>query len=260
MHVRLIKKFGDKVKKFCAPLKELGINHFYYHRITHTGHFANVALYRDWIDYYFFENLHLLTPCLRDPKCLEGGLGLLQALQDPGMEKVLLAGKEKYNCNLGLHIIHKTEEGVDGFGFGLPSSDVFRHIALFNHLPLLRHFISCFKKEFKQLSSAFTEEQCDLASLIGPTFYQPANKSLDRSRTNFLRSMGVSMEVPLKSRDIEVIEGLHKGYSASKMADELHLSKRTIEHRLERLKEKLDCSSKAELIQKTKTLESLGYF
>lgn len=233
----------------------------YYHRITHSGHFANVGIFRDLEEYIICEDLFLHIPYLRDPKKLEGGLCLSQIMENQGFEKVLLAAKEKFNCNMVLHFINKTEDGVEGFGFGLPSSNIFHHIALLNELPLLRHFITCFKKEFPQLPAAFTETQTDLATLIGPAFYKPPQITLTQpsSRNAFLKKMGVRMEVPLSSRDIEVVQRLHKGYSASQMADELHLSKRTIEHRLEKVKDKLSCSSKTELIQTTKTLESLGY-
>lgn len=56
-----------------------------------------------------------------------------------------------------------------------------------------------------------------------------------------------------------VVKQLIKGFFASKIADQLYLSPRTVEHHLERIKDKYDCMTKAELIQKVQKLDSYGY-
>ena len=58
-------------------------------------------------------------------------------------------------------------------------------------------------------------------------------------------------------REIECIRHFLMGKTAREIANELHLSVRTIEHRLEKLKDKLDCNSKSELFCRLQKLHGL---
>ena len=85
--------------------------------------------------------------------------------------------------------------------------------------------------------------------LVGANFF---------SEKKFLKNLGI--EVSCSVREIEVMKLLLEGYSASQIGKEIFLSRRTIEHHLERIKDKLGCTSRAELIQKARELEALEYF
>ncbi len=78
-------------------------------------------------------------------------------------------------------------------------------------------------------------------------------------RENFLEKLGLDIPKSLTQKELNVLKHLVSGKSASKIADQLLISSRTVEHLLERIKDKLDCSNKAELIQKIHNLDSFGY-
>ncbi len=60
----------------------------------------------------------------------------------------------------------------------------------------------------------------------------------------------VYANIDLSKRQAQIISFLLRGFSAKLMAKELNLSKRTIEFYLTRLKDKLECKNKHELVNK----------
>jgi len=64
----------------------------------------------------------------------------------------------------------------------------------------------------------------------------------------------------LSSIELNVMNLLLEGYSAAQIALRLFRSSRTVEHHIERIKEKLGCCSKGELIQKARKMERFNCF
>lgn len=260
------KKFHDKIKSFCDPLVQLfGISHFYHAIITTSGHFIGLNLNREWEEYFFSDKSHLLIWPDKLPPCkVKNGIRLLQENEDENenFNKLLRKAEEGYSLNFSLQFIEKTSQGTHMYGFALNSSNPLQHMALINEMPLLRLFLKRFQEQFKTLYAALDENKVDLSNLLGPQFYNAkkipvVTKSCVRDQ--FLQKMGIEIPAALTDKEIGVIRHLIKGYSASQIASELLISKRTVEHHLERIKNKFYSSSKSDLIQKIRELESIGY-
>ncbi len=257
------KKFHNKVKSFCDPLVQLfGINHFYHAKVTNAGHFIGLNLNPGWEEFFFSDKTHLLIwpdKCL--PRKVKEGVRFLQEDENENFNKLLKTAKEEYSLNFSLQIVEKTPQGTDMYGFALNSQNPHQHMVLINEIPLLRLFIKRFQEEFKPLYAALNDNKVDMPSLLGPQFFKAKVPAITRSfmRDQFLQKMGI--EIPsLTDREIEVIKYLIQGYSASQLAAELFISKRTAEHHIERIKYKFNSFSKSELIRKIRELESIGYF
>lgn len=157
--------------------------------------------------------------------------------------------------------MEKTTEGVEGFGFATHLSiDTFESLCM-NEMSLLKLFVKRFREEFNPTLFKMKEECVDIASLIGPLFYQKNTNvplpSVDKKL--FLKQFQLTELLELSEREKEVLFYISKGLFAIQIAELLHLSKRTVEHYTENIKNKLNCYSKAELIQKANTFLSLGY-
>lgn len=240
-------KTGDKLRRFCAPLiQHFGISHFYHYQLSNSGHYAAAGLNQEWHECFFSNSYPLAAPYLRNPKKVNSPIIFTQAIEDKDWKKVLQVASKEFNINLGLQLMNQTSEGVEAFGFGLKSNDSLQHFALLNELPLIHRFIHEYRKEFP--ITLLKDNFVDLASLIGPSF----------NEVNPLPDF-LNFSNPLTRREQEVIEQLLKGYSAAEIGARLFLSKRTVENHLERLKDKFDCNSKAELIQKSREMESMGF-
>lgn len=262
--VRASKKFQDKMKSFCDPLVQLfGINHFYHAKITNSGHFVGVNLNREWEEYFFSDKSHLhIWPDKCQPRKVRHGIRFLEENEDDNFNKLLRKAKKDYSLNFSLQLVEKSNQGTNMYGFALNSSNPLQHMTLINEMPLLRLFIKRFQEEFKALYAALDDNKIDMSSLLGSEFYNAKVPAITKSymRDQFLKKMGIEIPTSLTDRELEVIKHLIKGYPASQIASELFISKRTVEHHLERIKDKFYASSKSDLIQRIRELESIGYF
>ena len=263
MNARLDRLFEKKLNFFLDPLATyLDLAHFYYYQISNSGHFVNIGTNPAWKEFYFSNDSHLIhTPYLRHPDHFANGVSFVKGLEHQEFEKLVEQGGERFNVNLSLQFMNKTDEGIEAFGFGINSKALTHHLSLYQELPMLRLFIKKFKEAFHPFFPILKDHQIDLARLVGKDFYkQPAAAGMpkSRSRSECLKKLGLDISTPLTAREQAVIKYLLNGNSASQIAKELSISTRTVEHHMERIKNKLNCFSKGELMQKALFLESLG--
>lgn len=248
MNRKVTNKMDTSIRKFCSPLIDhFGLSHFYHFLLTDSGGYAAGGLNRDWHDCFFSENLLLsFLPEYQKIKGSQGRVIFHQAFQNKNMQKILKRGSDEFKVNLGLHLGFQTDDGHEAFGFGLKTQDPVRHMALLNELPLINMFINEYRKKF-QIS--YLKD-----NLVPITIHS----NLLSTETPSSPLLKVFQTTPrFTKRENDVIRHLLNGCTAYEISKKLYLSKRTVEHYLERMKEKLDCCSKSELIQKARKLHSL---
>lgn len=263
MNEKVARGTHDKIKKFCAPLVDaFGLSQFYYYRLMNNGQYVSANMNSGWAEHFYFENLYQDYPFFRHPDQFQGGVHFLQGVEHESYDALLKTASEKFNINYCLQIDVKKKDGIEVFGFGLDSRELTKHIRFVHEIPLLKLFIHKFQNEIASQLSVLKDNEINLAALIGPKF-----SSLDMSlnpnpvdRNALLKQVGIGMTNPFTPRERDVMRELLNGSTASQIADELMLSKRTVEHYLERLKDKLAVFTKSDLIRKARILESAGYF
>lgn len=256
-----IEKFHSRIKKFCEPLvHHFGVNEFVYAQETTSGQSKSISLNLDWVNYYYSEKLYLINPLHTHPDNHREGLILINMLENESVKNFLDQAKTKFSVHLGFCICNKISDGTEFFVFGLTSSKSIQIMRFFNETILIRAFIKRFKEEFSSKILDLNEYCLDMNHLKGSSYqklhfdlFPPVTK-----KEEFLENIGLEIPVSLTLKEIEVVKYLLKGLSAPKIADNLFISSRTVEHHLERIKDKLDCTSKAELIQKIQSFDSFG--
>ena len=105
---------------------------------------------------------------------------------------------------------------------------------------------SCFRLFAIALKQSEISDKLDY---VITQFYKIISHSISKSakktelkHTNLLKQ--------LSKRELQALKLFLQGYTISQVADVIHLSPRTIEMYLQKLKEKLHCESKSELIMK----------
>lgn len=229
--------------------------------LTNEGYYTCLGSNLPWMEYYFGEKLYLPNPYLRNPANFRSGTSFIKQVKDYSYQKSIDIGVKNFSINQSLVFLEEITDGVEGYGFAshLPTN-TFKSLCI-NEMPLLKLFVKKFREEFDPLFCKMSEELVDIAALIGPTFY--ANDSNIQTSTidrkSFLKKFHLAQILELSSREKEVLFLVSKGLFAVQIADHLELSKRTVEHYIENIKNKLNCFSKSELIQKANEFLSIGY-
>ncbi len=248
-------RYTDKIKQICAPLFHcLNITHFWYCKIDHRGDYSFIGSHPGWCELFAAEKLYLKYSYLRHPQFHQSSVHLIKNPKDPSLSDVLTSCKDRFSMQCLLSVINKDEDGIEEFGFASPSDSDEQISLLMNELPLLRLFVKKFWEENPFLRKKFDDHSVNIGKLIGPHFYEPFATPVNKKW--LLQKMGSNIN--LSAGEVEVLKFMQKGLSARQISTQVFRSIRTIEHRIEKMKEKLDCLSKAELIQKASELTSFG--
>lgn len=251
------RKYNDRINKFCSAFfSSLNLCHFWYFKINNTGNVSFVGSFAEWTEIFAAEGLY--KAYLFDPKFFKAGITLRKNVQNPYLQKVCLSWEKKFGDHQTLVFHNKTSDGFEEFGFTSPSSSDNQTGVFLNELPIFRLIIQKFKEEKKFLSQ-LEEIQINVVSLIGPDFYTDRLIQQEKvNRQSIFKNWGVKADLSPIER--KLIPFIALGYSAEKIALKIFRSKRTVEHHVERIKMKLECDSKFELVQKARQLEDIGYF
>jgi DNA-binding CsgD family transcriptional regulator len=251
---------SDAIQRFCQPLDDhFGINYFWYYKISNDGSFNCFGNHIEWMEHCYANKLYLANPYLRHPSFYSPGINLLRKANNPTFQDSIDLGKKLFNVDLSLVTIEKCSDGIEGFGFATcleQDQAVSMYLA---EMPKLMLFSHCFKKEFNRLIEATNRDPANLRTAMGKLFdTSPTTSPKPKEIDLFLKKLGVHSKIPLTSREKGICSFLLDGYSAAQIASELSLSKRTIEHAIENIKDKLHLTKKMELISKLNELSKLG--
>lgn len=255
-------RYHEKIKKSLAYLFNLfKLSNFGYYKITNSGEYTYFGTHVGWSEYFAAEKLYETFPYYRHPKYAQIGVSIWSSAEKGPFLDTLNFARDKFNIYHGLATIRKIQNGVEGFVFCPNSSEVTHLSFLINSLQMFDLFIKKFREDNENLFHAAEENRIDLRKLMGPVFFERSVPVIcqENVKQAFLQEMGIESGnfTPVES---DVAKLLLKGYSASQIGKQFYRSKRTIEHHIERIKEKLSCHSRCELVQKVRELEGLGIF
>lgn len=243
--------YRNKVQKFCDPLlTHFGINHFYYYRLLDDGQIFSVSNHCEWMERYCFDrSIFTNNPYLKTSKNFSNNAYFHELVDDESMHECLAAARK---CRVFpyFQFIEKREGYTEGYGFGLVENTPQIKAAILYEMPLLKDFCLSFKKEFKSTLINAEELQVNIAKEVGPQFYSVTpNFSSQVNKKVFLKEISSELAT-LSPQEWSVLQQWRHGYSAKEVAFQLGLSKRTVEHYIDSIKFKLDCSTRGEVNQR----------
>ena len=250
----------DTMVRSVAPFCDyFNVKHMYYVKISSSGHCSILGTCIE-LHEFLFDDLPMLASCpmIRKPEFLKTGLTLCKNTPDTTYQKFVDLSWKKFNVKFSVNIQQKSSEGMEAFGFGLNHNHPQADEDLLNELPLLYKFIDYFRDKNKKLINMARENQIEIASILGPRFNEePIISPHSKKRDLLLKQMGLEASLLLTPRELEILRFVASGYPASYIAKNLHLSPRTVENYVATIKSKLDCDSKAALINKANDIASL---
>lgn len=254
-------RFFDQMQQFVAPLNDhLGINHFWYYKITFSGNYSFLGSHAAWVEYSFDKPSLQHFPCLRHPEAVQRGITLMKAGANEEYQTLLDDAWKKFQINFNINLVSRIHDGIEAFGFASRFNDPYVEQKLLNVLPFLSHFIQQFRLKHKKLFRLVEDNQVNLPAIFGQRFYErPQTLSFPMEYDKLLYKLGFKEIFLLTAREKDVLRFIADGYPAAYIANQLHLQTKTIENYIVTIKCKLDCHSKVELIKKAKECLSVGF-
>lgn len=242
IYQQYILRHHNTLKRITAPLKEiLGISFFGYHTIDQENRYASLANLPSWCEHYCENRLFTVDPFLHFPKEEGVSIGMLH---------------HRAAVPNGIYLIENRGATAHFAFFANAQADQSFCNSLLQNLPLLKSYMRYFQLEALHLLKG---QAFSLPIYSTPTLPKPL--PLER-RLKFLSTIGEKNAIgtfhSLTPRELDCLKALLERKTAKETAYALSLSFRTVEGYLNRIQNKLDCSSKQELIAKALHFASLG--
>jgi DNA-binding CsgD family transcriptional regulator len=237
----------------------LDVGYFTYHRIDAEGKYTVLVDRPDWAEHYVDTQYYLDDPYLRHPDVYQSGFCTIQSHGSTEYkQKILYEGKEIFNLDYNVLLIEKNSKAVEFFGFSSnQDSSRLEEVAL-NCPHFLKTFATHFTKELSPILHRMQEEAGSLIDLKGKDFFTKDAIHPIPKMEGILEAYGLQNLVEQASRlslqETKCLQGIRMGKTAKEIALNLQLSHRTIESYIENIKNKLRCSTKAELFAIAKKL------
>lgn len=250
-----------KIKMAIKPLSKIfKVNYFYYCSVSNLGSYTSFSSNPDWNRYWFDEKLHQEAFYFLQPQNYRRGITISFPFFENKFHKIQCIAREKFNIHYVIEITYKNKDGIESYGFSTDAFDESIVTQYSTGLSYLKLFFKQFRENNENIFNQLNDNQVNIASEIGPAFFEPISPITPSLDYSFLKEIGFDISSDLSSRERSVCEHIIKGLSASEIAKRIGLSKRTVEYYIENIKFKLNCLFKSELVQKCLDLESIGYF
>ncbi|NNM60232.1 MAG: helix-turn-helix transcriptional regulator [Legionellales bacterium] len=211
---------------------------------------------------YFHHLAYLSDPFLRHPDLLPAGITIWEDLPKNGFEEYLTREAKTFNLDMGFMFIEKNASQATIFSVAA-SKENGRNLSYFiNNFSLFRRFFQYYINEIRAFVEQPADNAIDLISLLNKDFFEPSFPSYIKNdkQYRFMQQItGQKIHVKfLTPREKQCLNALLEGLTAKQTASILNLSVRTVEHFLEEIKQKLNCTNKSALFQKAQELELFG--
>lgn len=259
---RYIKQHHKTINRVCEPLKTcFNINYFTYHSIENDGACRALVSRPDWADYYVENQLYQIDPCMHHPENYQSGtLFWAHHLQAEVYKETMDILSHQFDMAHAFFLIERTPTRCEFFGFTAPVQHEKIYSIYMQELPLLKKFCTFFKEEMSSVLETMESDPMSLLDLKGEQFTSKVSTfaQTQSTHTSFLKLIQADPGITLSRREKECLSLYLNEMQMKEVANKLNLSVRTIEFYLGNIKNKLECSTKSELIKKGQELRSLG--
>lgn len=163
----------DPMIKMAGLLKDhLGVNHFWYYKITQEGQYSYFGTHRGWNEYCLEHDLIRHCPNIRHPSTQPLGIHFISAGAPPEAKNLLTLAWEKFRVNFNFNLVTGNSQRIESFGFASHFNDPWADQRLLNELPLLRHFTETLLKRHRHFFQMLDEASVNAAANLGSQFFE----------------------------------------------------------------------------------------
>jgi DNA-binding CsgD family transcriptional regulator len=257
----------QKIMKICEPFfQTFGVNHFFHQNVNREGLFYVLGTNPDYMHYYVDQKFYDCNPFVHGFGKLNSGIYFVNSVREEEFQSTMRDASEKYNIQHSIYIVENDSYSCNQYAFGIAPGRFDAESLIVNELTLVKEFIKYFNEEM----AGHLQNLRANPVVIGPKkeYYKPnvlPEVQLDSSRRlDFLAKLKVPKNLlshpKLSNREIDCLKLYLMGKSSSEIAEDLELTKRTIEFYIENIKNKLSCYKKSELICLLQQMGKLGFY
>lgn len=244
--MRYTNKHSHLLKKICEPLNtHFGISTFSYYFIENDGRFGIVSNYPEQLHFFYHHQLYLSCPYLTHPSFFRSGYALIPITSN---SEYLEISKREYSVSHLFLILKKMRNRIEGFFFTTPQLNSQNNILFLNQIDLLQQFGLYFKREAKSIINDMHQDGYNMYQAKNSLFLK-RDQLLPLSNTDVNTMQFLKKISTLSNQEQECLTLFKQGHSAQSTAAIMGLSRRTVEHYFENIKNKLNCYSKSELLE-----------
>lgn len=257
-------KHNKEFSKVVEPLLCLfNVKKFFYQSVNKEGRFCFIGSHIDLMQYYFEYQMQDNNPFITQFKATKSGIYLMDTVRHRKYQQDLKRLEDTFGMRHSFTISKIEGAYCHQYGFFLPTMRNDLECVLLNQLPLLWRFIGYFEAEMGHVLHQMREYPIDLHAELQTGFEtkEPMLPQIELQEGVFVQflsqikaSCDLLMQYGITEREKECIKFILLGKTAPEIAKMLYLSKRTIEHRIESIKAKLQCKTKSELISRLQNM------
>lgn len=246
---------AQELLELCRPLTELNISTFSHIRSFHNNQFNVLCNNSKFLANYFKKEYYNADPCVQI-KAESSPIGqflVWDVIKTHGQTAAMLQDSADFDFKHVFTIIKNKPDCTEFYHFGTHLTTPAINQLYINNIDLLDQFIHYFKRAVSQskvLSKSylqgFSPNKSSDSSLL-------LNQLDSKKQAAFLKAISTP-ENTLTKREVEYAQLIIKGMTAKEIALQLKQSPRTIEHRIDGLKVKLQARNKIDLSIKLRDL------
>lgn len=263
-------KNQDKLRKISKPLYEvLPINYFFAQFHSRCGKFGCLGTHVDFMCDFFEASMPQKMPFITKFNWSSNAFFLVDAMGGNNYEcyqKFINEKFSRYKMKHVLSVLRSNQDFCFEYGFGLKNN--FDTNVVINHLEFLNKFIDYFNINFSGEMGDMIKTPVCLKSVLGDNYkgqtYSEANLHIPHNKKiQFLEKISSNcdrdlLKVKFTKREIDILRLYDKLNTAREVGESLYLSPRTVQNHIARIKEKLGCSNKSELLKFLKKMHQWG--
>ncbi|MDP1573792.1 MAG: helix-turn-helix transcriptional regulator [Coxiellaceae bacterium] len=244
---------AQALSDICIPLERFNINLFSRVHINHDSEMTCIHNRPGFVANYLAKNYHEADIHAADQNQF-GEFMLWDSITCNGKSNAMLKDAVDLGHKQFFTLIEKETDGTSFYHFATPSSSVAMNQVYLSNIDSLKSFIQYFNatvSESKELSNwkntklIIKKKHTDIEFLV-----DKKSISLDECKKEFYHDISgkLNNHPRLSKQQMNCLHLLSMGFSAKEIANQLNLSRRTVESYLAYVRQIYDCRNSKELI------------
>ncbi|HXH54322.1 MAG TPA: LuxR C-terminal-related transcriptional regulator [Gammaproteobacteria bacterium] len=269
------KLYQKKFTELCKPITDyMGIVSAHYINVDKHGKALTIYSLDKWGERVLEKQYYKVETGMVHPDNINNGFALCNASDNEEYKNTLLYDGSVHSnwWHAFVHIEKRPDNsGYTGLGFATTKDNYKIHNILMNELSIIKNFIKSLDENLMSVIGKDLEDhKMDLAAIKGDAFYSQKGvvfnqEAKNKHKIGLLKKLGLItgedfLKMPtLSPQEVNCLRIYMIDQSIKQVARDLNLGLTTVTSYIENVKNKLNCHTKQELLEKANILEALGY-